>query len=257
MLSAMLHDLVEAPGLERARHNLLDSGNVVETGDNRWENGVQFTQRGCYEISGVCATCDVDQVAADPQECIPYATFEPYLLDLGIVYATADNFDIKSLAKEDLDIGTSSRLEQMIWAGCVGGTSPTLSGGTSLGAAVSPKAALGAIIGEFQSAENHIGAAGTIHLSSRIAVELNELLVFGSDEKLYTRFGGHQAIVGNYPSTHIAGHLGHIDVYLGEVYVNDAQDEIKRANVQTFQVQRLALAAWNECATFVQAVTLA
>lgn len=254
----MLHDLVEAPGIERARHNLLDSAGTVDSGDGKWENGVKFTQRGCYEISGVCATCDVDQTAADPQDCIPHATFEPYLLDLGVVYSTVDRFDIKSLAQEDLDIGTSSRLERLIWEGCEGGTSPVLSGGTSLGAALSVRPALGAIIAEFQNADNgHIGAAGTVHLSPRIAVELNELLVFGSDEKLYTRFGGHKAIVGNYPSTHIAGHLGEIDVYLGEPYVNDAQDEIKRANVQTLQVQRLALAAWNECATFVQQVTLA
>lgn len=252
----MMETLVTAPEVQAPLHNLVATGNLVNTGDKEWENGVTFTQRGCYEILGACATCDVDQTNEDPQECKPPAIFEPYLLDLGIVYATADRFDIKNMALGDMEVGTSSRLERLIWAGCVGGTSFTLSEATAVGATGSAKAALGAMVSEFISAEGHLGARGTVHMSPRIAVELNELLVETSAGTLTTRFGGHKVVIGNYPSTHIAGHIGDIDVYLGETYVTEAADEVRRANVQTFQVQRLALAAWNSCATFLQPVDL-
>lgn len=251
----MMNTLVRAPELLAPLHNLVASGNRVDTGDNEWENGVTFTQRGCYEVTGSCATCDTAQTNPDPQDCTAPASFDPYLLDLGVVFGAADRFDIKDLVTSDMEVGTSSRLERLIWAGCDGDTNPLLSSGTSLGAAASPRAALGAIVSELISAENHIGARGTVHMSPRMAMELGEQLATDGDGNLVVKFGGHKVILGNYPSTHIAGHVGDIDVYLGEIYLTEAPDEIRRANLQTFRVQRLALAAWNTCAAFVQEVT--
>lgn len=251
----MMQTLVTAPAITAPIHSLLFSGNIVDDGDGKWENGVTFTQRGCYEILGSCATCElVDN--EDPQECHAPAVFDPYLLDLGIVYGTPDRYDIKDLATETMEVGTSSRLERLIWAGCAGGTSPTLSDATVVGTSASPKAALGSLMAELISSTGHTGALGTIHMSPRIVVELGDLLRTNDRGDLITQAGGHLVIVGDYPATHIAGHVGGIDVYLGEPYLTEAPDEIRRANVQTFQVQRLALAAWNTCAAFLAPVTL-
>jgi hypothetical protein len=265
----MLNSLVQAPAVRAPLHSLLASGNVVEssnavtdttdgtsTGQGaEWENGVTFTPRGCYEILGTCATCDFDAENEAPQECHPAVVFKPYLLDLGLVYPTADRFDIKGLVTDGMEVGTSSRLERLIWEGCDGDDNPLLSEGGGLGSTLPPKAALGAVMAELVSSTGHTGARGTIHMSPRVSVELEGLLK-EDDGVLRTLAGKHKVILGDYPDTHIAAHVGEVDIYLGGIYVTDAPDEVRRANVQTFQVQRLAVAAWNTCAAFLQPVTL-
>jgi hypothetical protein len=259
----MMSTEVRTPAVRPPVQNLLDSGNIVETGDDEWENGVKFTPKGCYTIEGACATCDIDQSNEEPQECHPFVEFKPYLLDLGLLYPTADRFDIKALGRDTLDIGSSSRLERLIWAGSEAqddqadcDNNPYLSAGTSLGATLGVKAALGSIMAALVDAEDHTGAQGTIHMSPRLTTELEGVIKVDGDGNVRTVIGNHLVIIGNYPSTHIAAHIGEIDVYLGEPYLTEAPDEIRRANVQTFRIQRLALAAWNTCAAFVQPVTL-
>lgn len=251
-----MFDLITAGDLQIPAHNLVSSVDDHDLGDGKWENGVTFTNHGCFVVGGYCLLCQSSPTNTfSDQACSPPAQFKPFELDLGTSWTPVDSFDFQKLAEDDLDVGTSSKLEAMIWAGCSGGTNPTLGGGTSLGATLSPARALGNMVAAFIDSTSHIGARGTIYMSPRIAFSIIDLMD-DKNGKLVTRFGHHTVIVGNFPSTHIAGHLGDPIMFLGDVRTMDAPDEIKRANLKTVRVQRSALVAWNTCAAFVQLVTL-
>ena len=95
---------------------------------------------------------------------------------------------------------------------------------------------------------NHVGAGGTIHMSPILAAQLGNTLN-DRDGKLYTEATDALVIVGNYPPTHIFAHVGEIDVYLGEIFVTEANDGTSaRSNEVVFRAERYALAAWNACA---------
>ena len=48
---------VQAPSLVRQRNGLLEVANTVQPGDSRWEDGVNFTPRGCQIIFGHDTKC--------------------------------------------------------------------------------------------------------------------------------------------------------------------------------------------------------
>ena len=48
---------VNAPGLMRQRNGLLGVASVVDGGDERWEDGINFTPRGCSVIFGHDTKC--------------------------------------------------------------------------------------------------------------------------------------------------------------------------------------------------------
>lgn len=253
-----MFDLILAGDLQTPAHNLVSSVDAQPNGDGRWENGVTFTNHGCFVVNGVCLLCeDTPSDTFDDQDCAPPAEFKPFELDLGTTWATADNFDIIGLTSDDLDIGTSSRLEDLAWSDCEGGDNPTLGSGDSLGAALAPARAIGSMVAAFVDSTDHVGARGTIYMSPAVAFALDSGYIIEEGSKLYTRYGHHSVIVGNFPNTHIAGHIGDPMLFVGDVRVTEAPDEVRRANLRTVRVQRSALLAWNTCAAFVQQVTLA
>lgn len=248
--------LISVDGPEAPAHNLLSSVTVRNPSDGHWEQGITFTQRGCYVVDGYCLICeDSPSNSFDDQECSPPAVFMPMELDLGTSWMPQDNFNIDAAVEEDFLIGASSRIENLIWDEDCNNTTPTLSAGTSLGSALSPRQSLGNVIASLIGAEDHIGARGTIYMNPRIAVELVDLLE-ENDGRLYTTYGKHAVIVGNFPHTHIAAHIGEPIVYLSDISLIEATDDIRRNNVRNFRVQRSALVAWNVCSTVVQQVTL-
>lgn len=252
-----MFDLIAASELETPAHNLVSSVDTQDNRDGKWENGVTFTNHGCFIVNGSCLFCDDSPSNTfDDQDCTPAAEFKPFELDLGTTWTPADNFDLIKLVESDFDTGTSSKLERMAWEGCAGGTNPTLGGGTSLGGALTPKQSLGNMAAALIDSDDHIGAKGTIYMPPRVAFEMADLLITKNDGQLRTVYGDHLVIVGNFPSNSIAGHIGEPIVFLGDIRVTEAPDEVRRANLRTVRVQRSALVAWNDCAAFVQSVTL-
>jgi len=249
-----MFDLITAGGLQVPAHNLVSSVDAEDNGDGHWENGVTFTNHGCFVVNGVCLLCeDSPSNTFDDQDCASPAEFKPFELDLGTTWTPVDNFDIQGLASDDLDVGTSSKLEDLMWGGCIGGSNPTLGDGTPLGSSLSPKRALGAMVAAFIDSTDHIGARGTVYIGAEIAFTITDLFD-DRNGKLVTKYGHHNVIIGNFPNTHIAGHVGDPILFLGEVRVTEAPDEVRRANLRTVRVQRSALVAWNTCAAFVQPV---
>ncbi len=254
-----MFDVITVGELEVPAHNLVSSITPARDDSGKWENGVTFTNHGCFVVNGFCLLCeDAPANSFDDQDCAAPAEFLPYELDLGTTWTPVDNFDIQGLAESDLDVGTSSKLEDLAWNGCgEGSTNPELGGGASLGASLSPVRALGNMIGALIDSDDHIGARGTIYIAPQVAVSVDSGLLIENDNKLYTRYGLHRVVVGNFPITHIAGHIGDPLLFLGEVRTVEAPDEVRRYNLRTVRVQRSVLMAWNTCAAFTQQVTLA
>jgi hypothetical protein len=246
---------VSAPSVHTPKGNLVSSGHLVDISTDKWENGVTFTPRGCYQIDGTCAVCG-PMSKEEMQECQEAAEFIPYILDLGISLYAPDREEVSAFAEDDLEAGTSSRLESLIWSGCPGDDNPLLSQGTSLGSSATPVIALGRMISELISATGHGGASGTIHMSPLIAVQLSEYLYCEHETgDVYTKIGYHHVIVGNYPATSIVGHVGEVDVYLGDPFKTAGKERHMRKNLTEFRWERMGLATWNPCAVFRQTIT--
>ena len=245
---------VSAPAIRTPKHNLVSSGHLITVGQDKWENGITFMPRGCYQVDGTCAVCG-PMTKEEMQECHEMPEFNPYILDLGISLYAPDQEEVNGFAEDDLEAGTSSRLESLIWSGCAGDDNPLLSDGTSLGSATTPLLAMGRMISELISATGHGGAMGTIHMSPYVAVQLSEHLYLGEGGVLRTKVGDHLVIAGNYPRTLIAGHVGDIDVYLGDPFRSAGKERMMRLNLTEFRWERMAVAAWNPCAVFTQTLS--
>jgi hypothetical protein len=254
-----MRDRVLAPAVEVSPHGLVGSGNVVEDdSERRWLNGITFSQRGCYQINGMCYACaDVGVVTkSNASDCVAAAKFDPYLLEFAVIWDTPDNFDIKQLMRDELDVGTSTRLENLAWVGCTGNANPKLPGGTSVGSGT-PLQAI-AKVGAAISTGNgglKVGGQGTIHVSAYTAALAVDQLYTDAGGDLRTKVGEHLVIAGNYPDNSIAGHLGEVDVYLDTPQLIEAPAEVRRANEALYRVERHALVAWNTCASYVATVS--
>ena len=120
-----MRSLTKAPDAQPAKHGLVESGNRVSDGDGRWENGIEFTPEVCYALKAYAPTCP----PADKSpyvECQAPIAFNPYMIEIGIVWNAVDQFDAKAIVQNALDVGTSSMLEQLIGSGTAGVTNPTL-----------------------------------------------------------------------------------------------------------------------------------
>lgn len=251
----MLNTIVNSPRIFAAQRGLVESANLVSTGNNDWENGVQFTPYGCYEIGASEAGCPGPE-AGTPQECEPVATFMPYVLDLPLDWnALGPGDDPKYLASLHLEIGTSAILEKKMEVGTGGGSNFTLSDGTSLGAAVPAIAAVGQVENAFVQSSDHTGGGGTLYMAPSVAAQAFGILEEENQPYLRTKTLGSRVVIGNFDPGYVYGHIGEVDLYLGDINVVDTRDDY-RANTYLVLAQRLGMAVWNPCATFKQAVSL-
>jgi hypothetical protein len=239
----MMFEIVEAPKLRPHCHGLVESGNVVARGPGRWENGIQFSPLGCYEVGGMEADCPPIEKELD--ECEPVIQFRPYVLTMGLNWAANADSDPQDIAALSLEAGTSAQLEALLWSGSGDQRNPLLSEGESVNASGNRDA-----VGEIEAAmlAAPTGGAGTIYMSPSVAIDCGDIL-YEDNGKLYTKTTCSLVIVGNFPEDKVAGHVGEVDLYLGDVFFTDTRDEY-RSNEHVVMAERLAIAAFNSCASF-------
>jgi hypothetical protein len=192
----------------------------------------------------------------DPQQCTAAVTFMPYVLEMSGVFSTMDrtNLDEKARLVRDLEVSTSSLLEALI---ADPANTPSLDQATDLGAFPTAAAALGNVEAALLRVNDHTGSAGTVYMSPVEVTEMGTNSLIESDGSLYT-FATHSlAVVGNFPPGVIYGHIGEVDVYVGDVIINEFPDTLHTTNEYTAQVERLAMACWNTCAVFKAEVVAA
>lgn len=247
----MMYEIVEAPKLRPHCHGLLESGNVVERGGGNWENGIQFSPVGCYPVTGVEADCP-PIAFEDPtdalSECMPVVTFRPYVLTVGLNWNAVDGADPVQIAKDTLEAGSSAKLEYFLVSGSsegAGPRNPLLADATSVSAS-DPREAIGAL--EAAMLDAPTGGAGTLYMSPAAAIQAADALD-EKDGKLYTKTTCSLVIVGNFPEQNVYGHVGDIDIYLGDIFIPETRDEY-RSNEHVVMAERLAIAAYNSCAAF-------
>lgn len=246
---------IPTPTIDAPLHGLVSSAVRMPSGDFEWENGVTFSPVGCDELHGSCITCPPED-KSEFQECFEPALFDPLLVEFGFSWHSRDVDYLSGHAEMQIDAGTSSVIERLIWDGCSEESdSPTLSEAPELGATLEPRAALAAVIQRLASSDGKIGARGTIHVGAGLAVMLSDYF-YEQDGHLYTKIGGHVVIVGNYPPDMIAAHSGDIILFLGDSFITEAPAEIVARNEAAYRVERTALAAWNACTAFTQSVSV-
>jgi hypothetical protein len=251
-----LNAIADAPSLQLHCHGLVESGNVVARGPGRWENGVQFSPLGCYYVRGVEADCpplalDVEDAL---QECVPVIQFRPYVLTVGLEWAANSGDDPEEIARQTLEVGTSAQLEEFLWLGSDAGDgprNPLLIESTPVGFVETALQALGAV--ESAMLDAPTGGAGTIYMAPSVAAECGDAL-YENGGKLYTKATCSLVVVGNFPPVEnvnlVIGHVGEVDLYLGDVFFTETRDEYRR-NEHVVMAERLAIAAFNSCASFM------
>lgn len=249
---------VPAPEIAVPRHGLVDSGNVVtDKPDSTWENGVTFHSDACLTLAGgpagICLYDDEDPAAREPHECQSWHEFRAFNIEIASDWSTFDGDEVEARLRRALDVGTSGKLERLIWDGHADVTSPKLTDATTIGGgAVTPQQAVGLLENALRDTSLHVGSRGTIHMSALLATMTPDLKV-GDDGSLTTLLGS-KIVVGDYDSDFMVAHAGAVDVYLGEVDTMEALEEVRRFNRRQIVVQRTALAAWNACASYKVAV---
>lgn len=276
---------ISAPALRRHRHSLVDVANVIDSGDERWIDGVNFTPRGCNVLYGHDTGCWAPREDKGLQGCSPVAEFYPYVIEATVAWSTLDlNADPKAILTESLEVGTSAVLERLIEMAIDPITGPippvTVSGtvapggiagraanpaiinphledgidvpvGTGTSNAAAAVDGLGRLESKLVDASDHIGGAGTIYMSPRYAILAGEAL-YSDNGGLFTKATGSQVVVGNFGAFEgktIYGHPGDVDVYLSDI--GDITEVIDRAsNELIIQAERYAVAVWNTCAVF-------
>lgn len=272
-----MRSIVSAPSLRKAQHSLVDVANVVDVGDDRWENGVTFTPRGCQAIFGHVPFCPSED-KSPPYDCPPVVDVIPFLLEVALAWSMVDlGADPKDMLTEAMDIGTSAILERLTWSGIsdvvagtplqlrtpsgtvfagtsigrvmTGATAPTpiTTAALSVGSETSAAAAIGLLEAKFLDASDHIAGAGTILMSPQIAATAGMAIERDGDD-LVTRATGSKVVVGNFTPGEIVGVVGDIDVYLGDVFVIEAQE--RKTNEWIGRAERRAVATWNACVVY-------
>lgn len=278
----MLH-LVKAPALRAAKNGLVEVGNRIDVGDDKWEDGVTFTPVGCQTIFAHAPWCPSEDKSPF-HDCPPVFSARAWLLEVGLQWSLMDmGADPKDILTEAFEIGTSPVLERLTWEGIAdvapatpitlptragtiatggvvgrvmaGGQAPPTLTGTALdvGSVASNIAkAVGTLEAKLLDASDHIGGAGTIFMSPVIASQAAGAGVFDPDS-LVTRATGSQVIVGNFDVDKIIGVIGEVDVYLGSTIVLEVSERSK--NEWVGRAERRAVAAWNPCGVFSVTVT--
>jgi hypothetical protein len=272
-----MYQLVAAPALRAAKNGLVDAGNKVDTGDDRWESGVTFTPRGCQAIYGHLPDCPSED-KSDPFQCTPVQVFQPYLLELALEWSMADlAADPKDMLDEAMKLGTSAVLERLTAVGVADtatGTAlpvPPLSGtlstgginGRVMGGAVAPPTlsgtaldagasttfagAVGLLESKLLDASDHIGSGGTVLMSPLAAAQAGDSLI-RDNGRLITRATESTVIVGNFGPGTLYAVIGDVDVYLSEVF--NVEWNERTTNSWIGRAERRAIAVWNPCGTF-------
>jgi hypothetical protein len=281
-----MRSIVKAPALREAKHSLVNVGNVVNTGDNRWEDGVVFTPVGCPTVFGHIPIC-VSEDKSPYYDCPPPVEATPYLLEVGLQWSTMDlGVDPKEMLEDALRFGTSSVLERLSTSGIadVAGATPltlpvragtVVTGGVvgrvMAGATAPPtlasaldvggthttaQQAIGALEAKLLDSGDHIPGSGTILMSAYTAATSNGALVRDSDGNLRTLATDSLVVVGNIAAQGtIYGVVGDIDVYLGDIINVEFTDRAK--NEWIGRAERRAIAVWNPCVAFKSSYTAA
>jgi hypothetical protein len=277
-----MHEPVSAPALRAAKNGLVDAGNKVNTGDERWEAGVVFTPRGCQAIYGHSPACPSED-KSPPFGCRPPVVAEPWLLEVALEWQMADlAADPKDMLTEAMKLGTSAVLERLTAVGVndtAAGTAlpvPALSGSLSTtgvtgrvmagatqpptlfssaldaGSGATTAATIGILESKLLDAADHIGSGGTL-LMSPWAAATADMAIEHRDGKLVTRATESAVIVGNFaPIGTIYAVIGEVDVYLSEVF--NVEFNERHSNSWIGRAERRALAVWNLCGVFHAAV---
>ena len=247
----MLSTIVQPPALRKACHGLVESANRPSVTDDKWMNGAKFNGRGCYTLDATEVACPAEDTG-DFQVCTPATEFKPYVVHLGLDWATNDPVNPEDVGMQAVEFGLSAKLESLIWSGVVGGANPTLSDGTALTDATDIRSAIGAIEDAFLNSDDLTGGAGTIYLAPSAIVTAGDAL-FVDGGRLYTKATCSLVVVGNFPAGEVAGHLGDVDLYLSEAQALDTYDE-RLSNEYNLQYQLFAMVVWNPCGVFTAAV---
>lgn len=250
----MLSTIIKPPDLAQACHGLVGSANRPAVGDDRWQNGIKFTPRGCYPLGAQEVACPPEEKDA-LLECAPAVEIKPYVVTVGLDWSANSPEDPKEVALQALEFGLSAKLEDLIWNGVAGGTNPTLADGDSVSGATDMATAFAAIEAAFLgggSSATITGGAGTIYASPTAIVQAGNA-VYESGGRLYTKATCSLVVVGNFPTDSVAGHLGGVDLYLGDPYIADSRDEY-RSNEYDLMAEVLALVVWNPCGVFLSGV---
>lgn len=270
---------VKAPTLFTSLHGLVEAGNVIEPGDDRWTTGVEFTSVGCENVFAHGSDCWVGGTSDKLiQDCGGLARYPVYNLELTIGWTTLDEkFDVKDLVKQAMEAGTSSALERLTEQGVKNTatiTNPAIAGPVGTGGIIGhagsdpppnfstalniggttddAKAAVGMVEAKLLDASDHIGGAGTIYLNPVLATDAWGLLD-QTDTGLRTKTTGSKVVIGNFEHPNVYGHPGEVDVYLGEINMSEVYH--RAGNEHIVQAERAAVAVWNPCLLVKQAVT--
>jgi hypothetical protein len=151
---------------------------------------------------------------------------------------------------ERLGLGLSQMLEAKVWPASAPSNTPWLGGGTALTGA-GAVAALGAVENAILAA---MAGAGTVHMSPSVAAALGDAIKDDGMGSLRTVATGSKVVVGNYPASKIAGHIGNIDVYVGPgIYQDETFDRTDNTFYHHAWIE--AAAAWHTCAAWVATIT--
>ena len=277
-----MRSLVDAPALRQSVNGLVEAGNRVDVGDDRWEDGVAFTPRGCQAIFGHVPICPSED-KSNFFDCPPPVYAVPYLLEVGLAWSLADlGAEPKDILTEAFEIGTSSILERLSWEGVadvaaatpiapiaiagavaaggirgrvMGGAvaPPTLTGGAlAVGAGATSAAAIGTVEAKLIDGSDHIGGGGTVFMSPIVAATAG-MAIERDDGRLVTRATGSHVIVGNFDSDRVIGVNGEVDVYLGDTILLEVNKV--STNEWVGRAERRALAVWNPCGVFSATIT--
>lgn len=245
-----VNQIVDAPSIFSTKHNLLDSAHRKDVSQSRWENGAVFNPAGCYDVFTQEADCPPQMKSDVFQECPDPVIFMPFVVEFGVGFMAHEN---EGELEKELDIKTSAAVERAIWAGVSTSTNSVFADTVPPApTATSVRQAVGLV--EAKLMEFGL-QGGTIHLSAFDAAQ-GEGMFEERDGNLYTSTCLNPVIVGNYPRGYVFIHGGEIDVYVSEEFTTDSYEEL-RENRLLYKVERLVLAVWNPCFTFMEGIAAA
>jgi hypothetical protein len=247
-----------APSGIVAEHSLLRTASPGSGSDSRWlAEGVNFVPTLCTTLHTIALADNCDFPAppeaggATYQTCPGAITFKPFIIEVAIDVRFLPTVARQDWISERLVLGLSQAAEAFIWPGSApAGGRPWLGGGTTVTVTgTGAKAAAGAVEAAILAAQ---AGTGTLHVSPALLAQLD--LVDDQQGTLRTRGTGAKVVVGNYPKDRIAGHIGNIDLYLGDtIYTNEAFERTDNHMYQHAWID--AAVAWHTCAAWVATVS--
>jgi len=273
-----MKSIVQAPGLRRHAHSLLDVANVVAGG--RWEDGVAFTPIGCDTIFAHDAGCWIPRGAKGINQCHGPYEFRPYVLEITLAWSTLDlGADPKQIVLDEIQAGASAVMERLMELGpgdiaSQGGVIDvpqsivaTVFGNPIVGWRSNPAFyqpqledganlvydgtnfldCLGVVEAKMLDASDHIGGAGVLYMNPRVALATAMGLDWKDDGSVVTKATGSSVVIGNFANSRVYGHVGGVDVYLSEPDIIETVEQ--GPNEYIIQAECFAMTVWNDCTT--------